>query len=158
MTAAKALETLAARRQTLACAESLTGGLLCDALVSVPGASRVFMGGIVAYDEGRKVSLLGVSAETLRRHTAVSGETAREMAEGARARLGVDYALSTTGYAGPDGEDVGLVYIACADAAETVVRQRRFNGDRSEIRRAAARAALDLLAEQLEKTKESNHG
>ncbi len=150
MRAEEVLAALSARHATLSCAESLTGGLLCDALVQVPGASRVFMGGIVAYDEGRKVDLLGVREETLQLHTAVSGETAREMACGARERLKTDYALSTTGYAGPDGEDVGLVYIACAGPQGVIGRKCRFAGSRSEIRMAAVQAAIELIKEQLE--------
>lgn len=145
MTAEGIIAALTARGETVACAESLTGGLLCDALVRVPGASKAFMGGIVAYDENRKVSLLGVRPETLRRHTAVSAETAREMAAGARARLDTTYALATTGYAGPDGNDVGLVYVALAGPKGVVAREYRFQGGRPEIRRQAAQAALDML-------------
>ncbi|MBQ9196225.1 MAG: CinA family protein [Clostridia bacterium] len=145
MTAREIVAALAARGETLGCAESLTGGLLSDAIVQVPGASRVFMGGIVAYDEGRKASLLGVRPETLRQYSAVSRQTAFEMAEGARRRLDVDYALATTGYAGPEGEDVGLVYVALAGPGGTETRECRFAGSRPEIRRQAVQAALDLL-------------
>ena len=149
MTAAELVALLTARGQTLGCAESLTGGLLTDAVVQVTGASRVLMGGIVAYDEGRKQSLLGVSAQALERYTAVSAQVACEMALGARRVLAVDYALSTTGYAGPDGADVGLVYTALAGPNGTVVREHRFSGDRGGIRRQAVAAALALLAESL---------
>ena len=145
MTARKIVAALAARGENVGCAESLTGGLLSDAFVQVPGASQVFMGGIVAYDEGRKISLLGVSPGTLEAYTAVSAQTAREMAEGARRRLGVDYALATTGYAGPDGEDVGLVYVALAGPEGTRARECRFSGSRAEIREQAVQAALNLL-------------
>lgn len=145
MTAAQIVAVLAARGETLSCAESLTGGLLCDALVQVPGASKAFMGGIVAYDEGRKISLLGVRAETLNQYTAVSRQTALEMARGARVRLQTDYALSTTGYAGPDGADVGLVYAACVGPQGETVKECRFAGGRAEIRRQAVEAALNLL-------------
>ena len=134
MTAAELVALLTARGQTLGCAESLTGGLLTDAIVQVPGASRVLMGGIVAYDEGRKQTLLGVSAQALERYTAVSAQVACEMALGARRVLAVDYAVSTTGYAGPDGVQA---------------REHRFAGDRGEIRRQAAAAALALLAENV---------
>lgn len=145
MRAKAIIAALTARGETLGCAESLTGGLLCDALVRVPGASKAFMGGIVAYDEGRKVSLLGVHPETLNACTAVSAQTALEMARGARDHLGVTYALSTTGYAGPDGADVGLVYVALAGPGGETVREHRFAGDRAHIRQQAAQAALDLL-------------
>ena len=145
MTAQALVAQLTQRGETLACAESLTGGLLCDRIVQVPGASKVFMGGIVAYDTGRKVTLLGVDPETLRRHTAVSAETAAEMARGARRRLQTTWALSATGYAGPDGDDVGLVYIALDGPHGTVTRQCRFAGGREAIRNQAAQAALNLF-------------
>ena len=145
MNAREIVTALAARGRTVGCAESLTGGLLSDAFVQVPGASKVFMGGIVAYDEGRKVSLLGVSPETLAACTAVSRETALEMALGARSRLNVDYALATTGYAGPDGSDVGLVYVALAGPEGAQARECRFSGSRAEIREQAVQAALNLF-------------
>lgn len=145
MTAGAIIAALTRRGETLGCAESLTGGLLCDAVVRVPGASRAFMGGVVAYDEGRKVSLLGVKPETLAEYGAVSAQTAMEMAAGARERLKVTYALATTGYAGPDGEDVGLVYVALAGPAGVTAKECRFGGSRSDIRKQAARAALNLL-------------
>ncbi len=146
MTPSEIVKALTARGETLGCAESLTGGLLCDAIVQVPGASRVFMGGIVAYDEGRKASLLGVQPQTLARYTAVSAETAREMAAGARERLNVTYALATTGYAGPDGDDVGLVYVACAGPKGVTAEKCRFTGTRPDIRKQAVQAALNLLS------------
>ena len=149
MSAAALVGALAARGQTLGAAESLTGGLLCDAVVQVPGASKAFMGGVVAYDEGRKVRLLGVSPETLKKHTAVSRETALEMAQGARRVLHTDWALATTGYAGPDGADVGLVYVALAGPNGARARECRFCGSRAEIRAQAVRAALGLLQEEL---------
>ena len=140
---------LTAKGQTLSCAESLTGGLLSDAFVRVPGASRVFMGGIVSYDEGRKVSLLGVKPETLEHHTAVSRETCIEMCRGAKKVIGTDYALSTTGYAGPDGEDVGLVYVGLATPEAAACLECRFAGSREAIRRAAVEAAVRLLYQKL---------
>ena len=149
MTAAELVALLTARGQTLGCAESLTGGLLTDAIVQVPGASRVLMGGIVAYDEGRKQTLLGVSTQALERYTVVSAQVACEMALGARRVLAVDYAVSTTGYAGPDGADVGLVYVAYAGPDGVRAREHRFAGDRGEIRRQAVAAALALLAENI---------
>ena len=145
MTAQEIVRALTQRGQTLAVAESLTGGLLSDAIVQVPGASKIFMGGVVAYDECRKVSLLGVRQETLEQHTAVSSQTALEMARGARERLHTDWALSTTGYAGPDGEDVGLVYVALAGPTGEIAQECRFTGSRQEIRNQAVQAALHLL-------------
>ena len=149
MNAQKIVQLLTERQQTLAAAESLTGGLISDRIVSVPGASKVFLGGVVSYDEGIKEKVLRVSAETLKRHTAVSGETAREMAAGVRKLMNADYAVSATGYAGPDGEDVGLVYIGFASKDRCESRQCRFSGDRGEIRRQSAEAALEILKEYL---------
>ena len=134
MTAREIVKALTERGETLAVAESLTGGLLSDAIVQVPGASRVFMGGIVAYDEGRKVTLLGVRQETLDQYTAVSRQTALEMARGARQRLQTDWALSTTGYAGPDGDDVGLVYVALAGPKQRGNAASPATAGKSEIR------------------------
>ena len=149
MTAAELVALLTARGQTLGCAESLTGGLLTDAIVQVPGASRVLMGGIVAYDEGRKQTLLGVPAQALEQYTAVSAQVAREMALGARRVLAVDHAISTTGYAGPGGADVGLVYVAYAGPDGAQAREHRFAGSRADIRRQAVAAALALLEENI---------
>lgn len=158
MGAQEIVRALTARRQTLCVAESLTGGLMSDGIVQVPGASRVFLGGVVSYDEGIKEKVLGVSAETLKMHTAVSAETAQEMACGVRKLMGADYALSATGYAGPEGDDVGLVYIGFA--AEDVCESRafRFTGDRAEIRRQSVGAALKILEKHLIKREEHNNG
>lgn len=149
MSAEQLVKLLIARGETISCAESLTGGLLCDAVVQVPGASKCFMGGIVAYDEGRKVSLLDVPVATLDTYTAVSRETVLAMVCGARKRLKTTYSLSTTGYAGPDGEDVGLVWLGYAGPDGTDARQCHFNGSREEIRRQAVQASLAFLSEKL---------
>ncbi len=141
---------LTAAGATFATAESLTGGSLADAIVRVPGASATFRGGIVAYDNAIKTSLLGVDASILRDHGAVSEETALAMARGACARLGADVALATTGIAGPGGatpgKPVGLVYVALATAAgETDVRRLTLPGSRDDVRRRSTLGALDLL-------------
>jgi len=149
MTASEIIRLLTDRHHTLSCAESLTGGLISNAFVSVPGASHVFMAGIVSYDEGRKVSLLDVSPETLEKHTAVSRETAAEMCRGIRRKAATDYALSATGYAGPDGDDVGLVYIGLASEEGETVLECRFSGDRMRIRTQAVDAAVSLLSNYL---------
>jgi nicotinamide-nucleotide amidase len=151
------IANLVARGQTLGTAESITGGAIADALVRTPGASRAFLGGIVAYDNAVKTSLLGVGEETLRVHGAVSEEVARAMAEGARARLKVDFALASTGIAGPTGatpgKPVGLAYIALAtDAGETLVRRLTLPGNRDDIRRRAVVNALNLLWRHLDRT------
>jgi nicotinamide-nucleotide amidase len=152
---------LTAGRQHVAVAESLTGGLLAAALASVPGASVVFRGGIVAYASDLKASLLGVDQAVLDTCGAVSAETARAMAEGVRARLGATFGLATTGVAGPDpaeGKPVGTVYIAATrgDSGPAVrqtgqrdgqpqVRRLDLAGSRNDIRGQTVTEALALL-------------
>lgn len=155
--AAELIERLTAAGVTVAVAESLTGGAVVADLVRIPGASAVVRGGIVAYDTALKASLLGVPAVLLDAHGPVHAEVAAAMAEGVRSATAVgghpaDIGVATTGVAGPDpqgGAPVGLVYVAVADAAGTVVREHRFAGDRAAIRAQAAAAALELLAEVL---------
>lgn len=149
MRAQEIVKALTARGKTLCAAESLTGGLLSDSIVSVPGASKVFLGGVVSYDERMKEKILGVKAETLAKYTAVSSQTACEMASGVRNLMGADYALSATGYAGPDGEDVGLVYIGYADKNVCESVECRFTGERAEIRRQSVEKALEVLEKHL---------
>jgi nicotinamide-nucleotide amidase len=139
-----------AQQRRLAIAESCTGGRVAAALTSVPGSSQSFVGAVVAYDNAVKMSQLGVDAATLERHGAVSDEVAREMARGARARLGADVALATTGVAGPDGgtaeKPVGLVLFALDDGTENS-RVWIFNieGGREAIQQRATMIALNLL-------------
>ncbi|MER3387125.1 MAG: CinA family protein [Microcella pacifica] len=155
--AAEVLAALARRGETLAFAESLTGGMLCDAFVSVPGASAVVRGAVVAYATPLKASLLGVPQALLARHGAVHPEVASRMAEGARTAASVgdepaDVGVATTGEAGPDASGAapeGLVYVAVADARRTLVREHRFSGDRAQIRAQAVDAAIELLAESV---------
>lgn len=139
--------------RTLACAESCTGGLLAKRITDVPGASAVFLGSAVTYANSAKTRLLGVSPDTLAAHGAVSAETASEMASGARTLYGSDYALATTGIAGPASDNtakpVGLVYIALATPDGVTVREHHFTGDRARIRHAAASNALDMLRRAL---------
>lgn len=139
--------------KTLAVAESCTGGRLADAFVNYPGSSAYFMEGAVTYSNDAKMRRLGVKAETLDTVGAVSEECAREMAEGVRREAGTDYALSTTGYAGPDGGEpdkpVGTVFIALAGADGTVVKRLNLFGDRDRIRHSAMLNALDLLRRKL---------
>ncbi len=141
---------LSAAGTTLATAESLTGGSVADAIVRVAGASAIFRGGIVAYDNAVKTALLDVDEELLRAHGAVSEECARAMALGACKRVGTDLALATTGIAGPSGatpgKPVGLVYVALGTAhGETVVRRLTLPGNRDDVRRRATLSAFDLL-------------
>jgi PncC family amidohydrolase len=140
--------------ETLAIAESLTGGLVASMVTDVPGSSAYFLEGIVAYADGSKMERLGVREGTLVAHGAVSEEVACEMAEGVRAVLGADWGISTTGIAGPTGatEDkpLGLVYYAVAGGTGTRVRGQVFPGDRLEVKRSSAEAVLSLLREALE--------
>jgi nicotinamide-nucleotide amidase len=142
-------ELLQARDQTIAVAESCTGGRIAAALTTVPGSSRSFLGGIVAYDNAIKVDELGVSEQTLAQYGAVSEETAREMARGARERLRTNVAVSTTGIAGPDGgtpeKPVGLVWFAVDTTEGVRVVRYNFRGDRDTIQRRATVMALGLV-------------
>ncbi|MBQ7295044.1 MAG: competence/damage-inducible protein A [Clostridia bacterium] len=144
------VELLKNRQQTAAFAESCTGGLCAKRITDISGASEVFHCGIVSYSNDIKHSVLGVKQETLDRFTAVSAETAREMAEGARKLADADYGISLTGYAGPGyEEDVGLIYIAVADKNETVVKKlltgHRGNNCRDYNRHVAASNAFNQL-------------
>lgn len=144
---------LTERGQTLALAESCTGGLAAELMTRVPGSSRYFLGGAVVYANAAKTTLLGVPPELIAQHGAVSAEVARAMAEGVRQRLGADYGLAFTGIAGPDGgtaqKPVGLVHWALATAAGTESKERVFSGDRSVVRRRAVFSGLDTVRRAL---------
>jgi nicotinamide-nucleotide amidase len=151
--AARVVATLTGRGQTVAVAESLTGGLLAASLVDVPGASVVFRGGVVAYATDLKAALLGVPAALLERHGAVHADVAAAMAEGVRDRLGATFGVATTGVAGPDpsdGQPVGTVHIAAAGPAGTRRRPLSLAGDRRSIRDQTVAHALRLLCGILE--------
>ncbi len=143
---------LAARGATVAVAESLTGGLLGAALTDMPGASRTFRGGILAYATDLKVALLGVPAPLLDAEGAVSGQVAAAMAGAVRDRLGATYGVALTGVAGPDPQDgapPGTVFGAVAGPEEGRIEEWTLPGDRDEIRVAAVRVALALLRDVL---------
>jgi nicotinamide-nucleotide amidase len=146
--AAVVLDNLRARKQTLAVAESCTGGMLGERITAIPGSSDVFLGGVVAYHNDAKTLMLGVSEDDLRQFGAVSEEVARRMATGVREKLDASIGVSITGIAGPGGgtpeKPVGLVWIV-VHASE--MKARRFNliGDRAEIRQRAAQAALEMV-------------
>ena len=143
------IRLLAARKKTLAVAESCTGGFLSHRLTNVPGASAVFLGGVVAYSNQVKQDLLEVRAETLSRHGAVSEPVAREMAGGARRLLGADYALAVTGIAGPSGgtpeKPVGTAFIALSQHKGTDVLLQYSPVDRETFKFAISQRALDFL-------------
>jgi PncC family amidohydrolase len=134
-------------------AESCTGGLIAKLITDIPGSSGYFRGGVVCYADEAKVRLLGVPAEQLAAHGAVSAQVALAMAVGARAAVHVDCAVAVTGVAGPGGggpaKPVGLTYVAVADASGSDVRRFVWSGDRSSNREETARAALTMLIERV---------
>jgi PncC family amidohydrolase len=127
--------------------------MIGGAFTAVPGSSDVFQGGVIAYSNDVKMKVLGVKEQTLMDHGAVSEDTAREMAAGARSLLGTDTAIAVTGIAGPGGavpgKPVGLVYIAVADGPRIVVSRNVFEGGRDDVRRSTVSTSLELLEELL---------
>lgn len=149
----KVASLLKQRGNSLAVAESCTGGLLGKLITDLAGSSQYFWGGVIAYSNACKQLYLGVREETLLRYGAVSPETAQEMAEGLLHRAHTDFTLAVTGVAGPEGgspeKPVGLVYIALAYPGGCQVRELRYNSDRELIRILSAKSALDLLRRHL---------
>ncbi len=145
--AARLHEELLGRGETVACAESVTGGGLADLLSGTPGASATFVGGVVSYATRVKRSVLGVTAAQV-----VSADCASQLALGVRDLLDADWAVSTTGVAGPDKQDdkpVGTVYVGVAGPRGVQVHRLSLPGDRSQIRADAARAAVQALVDEL---------
>lgn len=150
--AAELVARLIAAGQTVAVAESLTGGLVSAALTDVAGASAVVRGGVLAYAADLKTSVLGVDRELLAKVGAVDGDVAEQMAAGVREMMGATYGLATTGVAGPDPADckpVGMVYVAVVGAGSSRVKALALSGDRAQIRAQSVLAVLKLLAEEL---------
>lgn len=143
------LSLLLQQKATLSCAESCTGGLLSSAFIDIPGSSAAFIEGDVTYSNSAKLHSLSVQEETLKKYTAVSAQCAEEMALGILKKSGSDYALSTTGYAGPEGQEVGHVFVALADKNGCFVKELHLLGDRDRIRRTAVLHALDILRRKL---------
>lgn len=133
----------------LTTAESCTGGMVASRLVGVSGASNVLDQGLVTYTNKAKIRYLGVLQDTLEKYTAVSRQTASEMARGGNKQTGSDVCVSITGYAGPgpaeDGTPAGIVYIGCCIHDDVFVKECDFTGSRNEVRKKAADAALELL-------------
>jgi nicotinamide-nucleotide amidase len=142
-------DLLLERGATISVAESCTGGRVASALTATPGASKTFLGAVVAYDNAVKIAQLGVRSETLEQHGAVSEQTVLEMARGVRERLGTTVGIATTGIAGPDGgtpeKPVGLVWFGFADGQTASARSFTLRGDRAAIQRRATIAALGLV-------------
>jgi nicotinamide-nucleotide amidase len=171
--AALALFVVAALRQrseTVASAESLTGGLVGVSLTDVPGASAIYRGGLIVYATELKAEVAGVSAQTLATDGPVAASTAAQLARGAAAVCGADWGLATTGVAGPepqDGHPVGQVFVAVAgpgsgdapraDRDGVVVRELALTGDRSAIRDQTTRAVLQLLLDTLRTGRPDRH-
>ena len=157
MTAERVLDLLRAHGRTLAVAESLTGGLLTDAFVRVPGASAVLLGGVIAYATPVKHTVLGVDAALLDREGPVHPEVARQMAYGVRRAVAVagrdaDVGVSTTGVAGPDGQSghpPGTVWVGVAIGDRLIARGAVLRGDRAEVRAATVALAVQALLELL---------
>ena len=156
------IAALKARGLTLAAAESCTGGLATKRLTDVPGASAVFLGGVVSYTNGIKERVLHVPRETLETYSAVSEQTARAMAEGVRALTGADLGLSVTGVAGPDrddrGHEVGTVYLALSAGTGTQMRQLHLAGGRPAIRDRSADEMFRMLLAYIQIKESDPHG
>jgi PncC family amidohydrolase len=146
---------LTKHKKTLALAESCTGGFIASQITDVPGASAVFLGGVVSYSNEAKQKFLSVQAKTLEQHGAVSEAVAREMVSGARERFGADYAIAVTGIAGPSGgteaKPVGTVFIAVAGPFGMLVERKLNPFGREKFKQETARQALELLKINLEK-------
>jgi len=150
------VKLLTGRKETLAIAESCTGGLLANRITNIPGASAVFLAGYICYVNEAKVDMLDVDPELIEKHGAVSEPVARALAQHARMRARSTYALATTGIAGPSGgsseKPVGTVHIALATPGEIVVKKLFFPSDRETFKQIAAQAAFDLLRKKLTAT------
>ncbi|MRJ76973.1 nicotinamide-nucleotide amidohydrolase family protein [Aeromicrobium sp. SMF47] len=159
--AAEAVEGLRAAGATVATAESLTGGLVCATLVSVPGASTVVRGGVIAYAAELKTQLLGVDAELISRVGTVDAAVASSMALGVRERLGATYGLATTGVAGPgpsEGKPAGTVHVGVAGPGGVETALLHLDGDRETIRTGTVAALLSLLVARLGEESRSDRG
>ncbi len=147
------IKLLTKRKETLALAESCTGGLLANRITNMPGASAVLLAGYIVYSNEAKINALGVDLKLIERYGAVSEPVARALAEGARMRARSTFALSTTGIAGPTGgspgKPVGTVYVALASLDQTIARKFFFPSDRETFKELAAQAAFDLLRKKL---------
>jgi nicotinamide-nucleotide amidase len=150
--ASDVVRLVAARGETFATAESLTGGLVAATVVEVPGASAVFRGGLVVYATDLKHALAGVPEDLLAERGPVDPDVALALAAGARRRCGADWGLATTGVAGPDPQDgkpVGLVYVAVAGPTGSAVRELRLHGSRGQIRAETVETVLGLLTAEV---------
>ena len=144
-------EILKAQNKTLSTAESCTGGKISSIITSVASSSDYFKGGIIAYSNEVKINQLGVSSTDIEKGSAVSEKVAGQMAKGAKKQLQTDFAVATTGYAGPKGEKVGQVFIAFASTEKNIVVECFFEGERKEIVNKASIKALTILLSEIKK-------
>ena len=146
-------DLLTQRQQTLSTAESCTGGAIASRFTAMAGASVYFNGGVIAYANEVKIGILGVNAEDIERYGAVSESVARQMAEGARQATGSDYAIATTGIAGPTGgtkeKPIGTVWMAVATPTHTITALRNCGTDRGQIINRATAYAIEMLYKEL---------
>jgi PncC family amidohydrolase len=145
MIAQSVVKKLTKKKATLSVAESITGGGLAAAITDIAGSSKVFLGGLIAYDDAVKVKELSVNKKSLSKFTAVSEEVAKEMAAGALAKFKTDYAIATTGVAGPGkayGQKAGTVWVAIASKKEVFAVALSLSGSRDLIRHATIESAL----------------
>jgi nicotinamide-nucleotide amidase len=147
------VKLLTKKKQTLAIAESCTGGLLANRITNVPGASAVLLAGYICYANEAKIDILGIDPKLIQEHGAVSEQVARTMAEGARSRARSTYTLATTGIAGPTGgseeKPVGTVYVALASETEIKVKRLFFPSDRETFKQLTAQVAFEMLRRKL---------
>ena len=153
MSAKEAVWALLEKGYTISTAESLTAGMVSAAVCDVPGASGCFLGGVCAYQDEVKEHWLQVPEAVIQKYSAVSASCARHMALGAKEKFASDFALSTTGYAGPTGENVGLVYVGIAHPRGVRVHRLQLSGSRQGIRKMTVQIALHILQKEIK-----NHG
>ena len=150
-------EALEQRNEMMATAESCTGGLIASSIVDIPGSSAILAGGVVAYQNEIKVKLLDVSETTIDKYGVVSGETVKEMADGARKKFGCEWAVATSGIAGPGGAEpgkpVGTVWIAVASSLQNEAFCEIFSGNRNKVREKSVYKAMQLLLSRLNNQK-----
>ena len=144
-------EILIAQKKTLSVAESCTGGKISSAITSVSGSSNYFRGALIAYSNSIKINQLAVKVEDIQKHSSVSEKVAMQMAEGIKNQFQTDYAIATTGYAGPKGEKVGQVFIAFSSSEKSIVMECFFEGERKEIVNEASIKALTILLSEIKK-------
>ena len=147
----KVSDILLSKRKSLAIAESCTGGKIASLITSSSGSSLYFKGGIVAYSNSIKIKQLGVDIEDIEKYSAVSDKVAIQMANKIRNKFSVDYSISTTGYAGPDGNKVGQVFIACSTSEKVYVKEFLFEGSRIDIIDKTVYHGLKILFSKIKK-------